>query len=58
MNKILKDKEVEYQTHCPQCGSINVTPYDKRQEGKLGVCKYICEDCGYKLGKRIYRKRL
>lgn len=39
---------------CPKCSSGNITPYDKRKVGKNSVCKYICEDCGEKIGDTVY----
>ena len=32
---------------CTQCGSRNITPTGKRQEGKNSICHYGCEKCGY-----------
>ena len=35
---------------CPQCGSHNLTPFDKRGN----ACKYICEECGTITDRLVY----
>ncbi len=41
---------------CPKCGSSNITPYDKRQEGKESICKYTCEECKEEIRDTVYAR--
>ena len=32
---------------CSLCGSSNITPTGKCQNGDRSMCYYLCEECGY-----------